>query len=256
MRHRELSKVLPQLSAMNVHTLIVTSAVIPIPMEWMTIPRVRVAVSVDGLPEHHDIRRQPATYERILQNIKGRTVNIHWTITRPMLSRPSYLEEYVSFWDERPEVNRIWVSLYSPQIGEDTAEMLTPMQRRKLVDDLVPLRQRYPKFLINDSIGKAFVDPPASPRDCLFARMSTNYSADLKTRVEPCIFGGTPDCSQCGCAISSGLHGASQVHLLGLVSIDQLVRGSMAIGSTWNRLRSAVDPHRWKATPEPSLSPE
>src|SRR5438067_13169167 len=69
MRWRELNEILPALSAMNVFTLVVTSGVIPIPMEWMDLPRVRVAVSVDGLPEHHDVRRKPATYERILKNI-------------------------------------------------------------------------------------------------------------------------------------------------------------------------------------------
>src|SRR5271154_837262 len=73
-RHRELSRILPALSEMGVFTLVVTSGVIPIPQEWMKLPRVRVAVSVDGLPEHHDIRRKPATYERLLKNIEGREV--------------------------------------------------------------------------------------------------------------------------------------------------------------------------------------
>ena len=50
-RHRELSRVLPILGKIKVHTMVVTSAVIPIPREWMSIPRVRVTVSVDGLPE-------------------------------------------------------------------------------------------------------------------------------------------------------------------------------------------------------------
>src|SRR5262249_48556067 len=59
-RHRELSRILPVLSEMGVHTMVVTSAVIPIPTAWMEIPRVRVTVSIDGLPEHHDIRRKPA----------------------------------------------------------------------------------------------------------------------------------------------------------------------------------------------------
>ena len=82
----------------------------------MKHPRLRVAISVDGLPEHHDIRRKPATYERILKNIEGREVNVHWVITRPMLERAGYLEEYVAFWSARPEVDRIWVSVYTPQI--------------------------------------------------------------------------------------------------------------------------------------------
>src|SRR6266704_1249596 len=170
---------------------------------------------VDGLPEHHDLRRKPATYERILRNIEGLSVNIHWTITRPMLCRPSYAEEYVSFWSARPEVNRIWVSIYTPQVGEDSAEMLTFGQRKALARDLPPLRQRYPKLLTNEGIAEAFLEPPRRPEECLFSKMSVNYSADLKTRVEPCIFGGTPNCSQCGCAISSGLHWVKDVRVAG-----------------------------------------
>ena len=103
-RHRELSLVLPALSEMGVYTIVVTSGVIAIPPEWMKIPRLRVAVSVDGLAEHHDQRRKPATYERILKNIAGRSINVHWVITRPMLSRASYLEEYVAFWNGQKEV--------------------------------------------------------------------------------------------------------------------------------------------------------
>src|ERR1700741_1284406 len=125
-RHRELSRILPALSEIGVFTMVVTSGVIAIPQEWMRIPRLRVAVSVDGLPEHHDERRKPATYERILKNVEGRSINVHWVITRPMLSRSSYLEEYVAFWNARPEVDHIWVSLYSPQIGEESAERLSP----------------------------------------------------------------------------------------------------------------------------------
>lgn len=92
-RHRELSRILLALSSMDVFTMVVTSGVIAIPQDWMEISRFRVAVSVDGLPEHHDERRKPATYERILQNIAGRSVNVHWVITRPMLKRAAYLEE-------------------------------------------------------------------------------------------------------------------------------------------------------------------
>ena len=76
-RHKELSRILPVLRQMGIHTLRVTSAVIPISRNWMTILRLRVAVSVDGLPEQHGIRRKPATYERILRNIQGCTVNTH-----------------------------------------------------------------------------------------------------------------------------------------------------------------------------------
>jgi hypothetical protein len=190
---------------MGVFTMVVTSAVVPIPKHWMEIPRLRVAVSVDGLPEHHDPRRKPATYDRILRNIADRRVNVHWVITKAMLERPGYLEEYVSFWNARDEVDHLWMSLYTPQIGESSVEILSRDDRERLARELPALQPRYPKLLINDGIARAWVNPPENPKDCLFSKMSINYSADLKTRVEPCVFGGTPDCQQCGCGISSAL---------------------------------------------------
>jgi MoaA/NifB/PqqE/SkfB family radical SAM enzyme len=245
-RHRELSEILPALSAMKIFTLVVTSAVIPIPIPWMDLPRLRVAVSVDGLPEHHDIRRKPATYERILKNISGRVINAHWVITRPMLQRPGYLEEYVSFWSAQPEVDRIWVSLYTPQVGEQSAEMLTREDRETVAKELPLLTKKYPKLLMERGIARAFLHPPKNPADCLFAKMSANYSADLETRVEPCVFGGSPDCSQCGCSASSGLHSIRGVKLAGPIKVGHFVGASVAIGSLVNRLRRhSIQPSRW-----------
>jgi len=255
-RHRELSRILPALSDMSVFTLVVTSAVIPIPEEWMKIPRLRVAVSVDGLPEDHDIRRKPATYERILKNIEGREVNIHWVITRPMLARPGYLEEYLAFWNARPEVARIWVSLYTPQIGEQSVEMLTRADRETLATKLPVLTSKYPKLLINEGVARAFVNPPSNPNECLFSKMSANYSADLKSRVEPCVFGGTPDCSQCGCAISSGLHWIQTVKIAGPLKVKHFVGGSIGIGLAVNRLRTgSLRPSRWKPRKPAKIAP-
>ena len=249
-RHRELSRLLPILSEIGVHTMVVTSAVIPIPKEWMTIPRVRVTVSVDGLPKHHDVRRKPATYDRILQNIEGCQVNLHWTITAPMLCQSGYLEEYLSFWNARAEVVRIWVSLYTPQQNEHSPEMLSVSERLAVAEELKTLQSRYPKLLMNKGIARAIESPPAKPTECMFSRMSTNYTADLHTRVEPCIFGGAPDCSQCGCAISSGLHWLRTVRVGRLVKIETLVNRSIDLGSVLGRLRSEYPAHpRWAASP-------
>jgi MoaA/NifB/PqqE/SkfB family radical SAM enzyme len=245
-RHRELNDILSALSAMNIFTLVVTSGVIPIPMHWMDLSRLRVAVSIDGLPEDHDVRRKPATYDRILKNIAGREINVHWVITRPMLERAGYLEEYVSFWSARSEVNRIWVSLYTPQIGEQSAELLTPDNRKFVAKHLPLLAKKFPKLNINAGIARAFVHPPDSPRDCLFSKMSANYTADLETRVEPCVFGGTPDCSQCGCIASSGLHWIRSVKVAGPINIGHFVASSVAVGSLVNRLRRrSIQPSRW-----------
>jgi MoaA/NifB/PqqE/SkfB family radical SAM enzyme len=246
-RHRELSSLLPRLEAMGVFTMVVTSGVIPIPHEWMEIPRLRVAVSVDGLPEHHDERRKPATYERILRNIEGRSINVHWVITQPMMLRSSYLEEYVAYWNERPEVDHIWVSLYSPQVGEQSAECLRPEDRERIAAELPELGKMYPKLLLPKGMAQAFVKPPEDPQHCLFSKMSLNLSADLQTHVEPCVFGGTPDCSQCGCSISSALHWIRDIKVAGPLTIGHLVQGSLAVGSVMQKLRGDHGaPDRWK----------
>lgn len=247
-RHRELDRILPALSEMGVFTMVVTSGVIAIPMPWMKIPRLRVAVSIDGLPEHHDQRRKPATYERILKNIAGRSINVHWVITRPMLARPSYLEEYVAFWNSQTEVDRVWVSLYTPQRSEESPERLTSEDRELVATVLPQLGKAYPKLLVPEGMARAFVNPPKSPDDCLFAKMSMNYSADLQTHVEPCVFGGNPDCSQCGCSISSALHWIRDLKVTGPVKVGHLVRTSLGIGSAVSKLRGeSSTPSRWQA---------
>ena len=240
-RQRELSRLLPALTDMGVFTLVVTSGVIPIPHEWMNLSRFRVAVSVDGLPEHHDERRKPATYERILKNIAGRSVNVHWVITRPMMTRSSYLEEYVAFWNAQTEVDHIWVSLYSPQVGEESPEKLTGSDRERIARELPSLAKHYPKLLLPEGVARAFVSPPRNPEDCVFSKMSMNYSADLKTHVEPCVFGGNPDCSQCGCSISSTLHWVRDIKVAGPLRVGHLVQGSLAVGTAVKKITGDRD---------------
>jgi MoaA/NifB/PqqE/SkfB family radical SAM enzyme len=239
-RHRELSRVLPVLSERGTNTMIVTSAVIPIPKEWMALPRITVAVSVDGLAPDHDLRRHPATYDRILKNIGGRRVNIHCTIVRQHLQQPGYLEQFLAYWSARPEVNRIWFSVYTPQRNESSAEMLLPEDRLRLAAELPAISHRFPKLMLPDGMARAFSHPPENPEQCLFSKMSVNYSADLKTNVEPCVFGGDPDCSRCGCSISAGLHWIGGLTVAGPLKIKHLVRGSAATGAFVNR----VFPHK------------
>lgn len=236
-RHRELSRILPLLASRGIFTMIVTSGIIPIPVEWIGIPRFLIAVSIDGLPEHHNVRRHPATYDRILSNLAGRTVNIHWTITAPMLERADYLEEYVRFWHGRPEVHNIWVSLYTPQRDEQSAERLSEAQRAQVARELPRLRALYPKLLTPRGYAQALLRPPTSPKECGFSRLSKNYSADLMTRVEPCVFGGDPDCSQCGCSASAATHWIEGIRVLGPLKAKHLLRGSMKIGSAVARLQ-------------------
>jgi organic radical activating enzyme len=238
MRHRELSRLLPILSARGIYTMVVTSGVIPIPAEWTSLPRVTVAISVDGLPEHHDERRKPATYERILRNIAGRRVYIHWTAVRAHVQDINYAERYLEFWSAREEVHRIWMSVYTPQRGEQSAERLTSGDRKRLADAIPGLAQKFPKFLIKSGMARALLSPPPSPEQCAFARVSANYTADLRTRVKPCVFGGDPDCSECGCAISSALHWITNERA-GPIAARHLLDASLGIGAAVARLKKA-----------------
>jgi len=226
---------------------VVTSAVIPIPAAWNSFPKVRVAVSIDGLPEHHDKRRHPATYDKILSNIKNRRVDVSWVITRPMMSRPGYLEEYLTFWTSQPEIGQIWLNIYTPQIGEQSEETLLPEDRRRLVAQLIELKSRFPQLLMTEGIARAFETPPASPADCTFSKLSVNYSADLKHQIEPCFYGGQPDCSQCGCAVTAGLHWIGNKKLVGPLRASHLMKGSIAIGSLANKMRArSAGMARWQ----------
>jgi len=183
----------------------------------------------------------------MLANMQVCTVNIHWVITRPMLERHGYLEEYLAFWSARPEVHRIWASTYSPQVGEHSPEMLTAENRHQLLEQLSILGYQYPKFFVNQRIVRAFRSPPRNPEECLFSRMSTNYSADLETRVQPCVLGGTPDCGQCGCIASVGLHSVDFLKVAGPLKVNHLVRASIAVGKRIAGFqRESITPERWR----------
>ncbi len=124
--------------------------------------------------------------------------------------------------------------------------MLTADDRQLIARELPALAKKFPKLLTTEGIARAIVQPPGNPDDCLFSKMSSNCSADLKSRVEPCVFGGAPDCSQCGCAISSGLQWVKSIKFAGPLKIDQFVQASINIGLLFNRLRQySIQLPRW-----------
>jgi MoaA/NifB/PqqE/SkfB family radical SAM enzyme len=240
-RYRELDILLPVLSELGVAVQLVTSAVRPIPRAWASIKELHLVVSVDGLQPEHDRRRKPATYERILKNIEGVRVKVHCTVTRQMTERAGYFDEFASFWSARPEVWKIWFSLFTPQAGARDAEILGPDEREEVLNVLAALRAKYPKVYLPDSVLQGFRRPPRAPDECIFARTTVNYTADLRTHIKPCQFGGTPDCTQCGCIASAGLKAVGDHKLLGLVPLGSLYRASDAVGKTAARVfRSAA----------------
>lgn len=238
-RYRELERLLPQLQARGVHTQVVTSAFRPIPATWRAYPHVNVVVSVDGLQPEHDARRQPATYARILKNIAAARVTVHCTITSQLLARPGYLDEFLAFWSGRPEVAKIWFSLFTPQRGATDQEILSAEQRRRVIAELLVLRERYPSLDLPAAVLREMAAPPRSPSACIFARTTETISADLRTRVTPCQFGGDPDCARCGCFASMGLAAVGHYKLLGPLTAGHVFRASEAVGQVWRHLRRA-----------------
>jgi MoaA/NifB/PqqE/SkfB family radical SAM enzyme len=236
-RYRELEQILPALVARGIHIQLVTSAFRPVPAHWADVPRLNLVVSVDGLQPEHDLRRRPATYDRILKNIAGQHASIHCTATAQMLQRRGYIEDFVEFWTARPEAKRIWFSIFTPQIGDASPEIPDPEQRQFLIAELLRLRELYPKLDMLPEIIREFGRPPASPGECIFARTTATISADLKTRVAPCQFGGKPDCQQCGCIASMGLAALGHKTLVPGLSLGAIMHASAAIGDAVNRVR-------------------
>jgi sulfatase maturation enzyme AslB (radical SAM superfamily) len=212
---------------------LVTSAVREIPKEWNKIKELYLVVSIDGLQPEHDARRKPATYERILRNIRDQIITVHCTVTAQTAQRTGYYGEFLDFWSLRPEVRQIWISLFTPQLGAESDEVLSPELRRNVIDEFVTLREKFPKLVFPDIVADGYRRPPASPSECIFARTTLNVSADLTSRVTPCQFGGTPDCSQCGCMASAGVAAVGNYKLFNVLPLRTLYNLSDRIGKTF-----------------------
>ncbi len=229
-RYRELEQLVPLLLARGIHVQLVTSAFRSFPEQWTNEPHMNVVVSIDGLRSEHDRRRSPATYERIMANITGRRITIHCTITGEMMKRSGYLREFLQFWTPRPEVNKIWFSLFTPQLGDNLPEMLKPHEREQAISDMTQLRKVYQKLDMPEGLIRQFASPPRNPAECVFALTTSTISADLKTIISPCQFGGAPDCHSCGCIASMGLAAVAEHKLVGLIPVGAIFKASLKVG--------------------------
>lgn len=241
-RYREMEALVPLLLGRGIHVQLVTSAFRTFPSEWKDFPHMNVVVSIDGLQPEHDVRRTPATYERILKNIAGRKVTIHSTITGQMMKQPEYLRSFLEFWTPRPEIEKVWFSLFTPQVGDDLPEMLQPEERTQAIAEMLRLRKMFPKLDMPEGMIKQFASPPQQPKDCVFALTTETLSADLKTKVTPCQYGGTPDCSSCGCIASMGLAAVAEHRLGGILPVGSIFRASIRIGQLVSKGGRSAEP--------------
>lgn len=243
-RYRELESLVPQLLSRGIHVQIVTSAFRKMSPDWANLDRLHIVVSIDGLQPEHDIRRAPATYERILKNIAGQNVTIHSTITAQMMQRPGYLAEFLEFWTPRPEIKKVWFSMFTPQVGDKLPEILSSPERAQAIRDMQHLRRQFPKLDMPPAVIQQFAAPPHSPEDCVFALTTQTISADLQTKITPCQFGGNPDCSSCGCIASMGLASVAAHKLGGLISVGSIFKASIKIGKYRAYRREKLNPRR------------
>jgi MoaA/NifB/PqqE/SkfB family radical SAM enzyme len=235
-RYRELESLVPQLLARGIHVQIVTSAFRKMSPDWARLQNLHIVVSIDGLQPEHDKRRAPATYERILKNIADQKVTIHSTITAQMMKGPGYLEEFLKFWTPRPEIKKVWFSLFTPQVGDQLPEILTKEERFRVIKEMTQLRKQFAKLDMPEALIRQFATPPHNPDDCVFALTTQTLSADLQTKITPCQFGGNPDCAACGCVASMGLAAIAAHKLGGFLPVGAIFKASIAIGQ-W-RVRS------------------
>jgi hypothetical protein len=84
---------------------------------------------------------------------------------------------------------------------------------------------------------EAYAEPPSDPDHCIFARSTRSITADLKSRVTPCQFGGNPDCSQCGCIASAGLGAIGRHKLPGGIRLGVIYDASLRLGNVVSSLK-------------------
>jgi hypothetical protein len=134
--------------------------------------------------------------------------------------------------------------MYTPQVGERSEEILSPEERQHAIGDLLRVRKLYPKLEMNDPTIRAFGHPPNAPAECIFAQTTHSISADLKTQIGPCQFGGNPDCKQCGCIASMGLEALGRHRTRVGIQVKDFFRATGIIGNVVSRTRRKKDVSR------------
>ena len=164
-------------------------------------------------------------------------MTVHCTVTRQQVQRDGYLEDFRRFWQANASTRLIWMSLYTPQKGELSAERLTATDRARVISELRRLRAMFSKLEMHDGALQVYAQPPESPAHCTFARTTTCVSADLARRIVPCQYGGNPDCANCGCIASASLEAIARHRLCGVITVGRIFSASSWVGAAVVRFR-------------------
>ena len=143
--------------------------------------RLQIVVSIDGLQPEHDVRRTPATYDRILKHIAGQQITVHCTVTRQQVQRDGYLEEFLALLVGEPRTcarsGSACTRRRSAKSPPESSRRTTDARRAALMH----LRALFPKLHMPEGLMKVYA-APSSPDDCVFAQTTPCVSADFKHR--------------------------------------------------------------------------
>ena len=127
-------------------------------------------MSIDGLQPEHDVRRKPATYERILKNIVGQHVCVHCTITaQMMLSVRVIWKSSLLSGRRNPRQERSGSASSHRKWAPLIRRYLSRVERERVVFELLALRKKYSKLDMQPSVIENFLTPPSSP-ECASSR--------------------------------------------------------------------------------------
>ena len=119
--------------------------------------------------------------------------------------------------------------------------MLSAEERALAIEEMLTLRKLFPKLDMPEGLVRQFAKPPRSPEECVFALTTQTISADLKTKVVPCQFGGNPDCNSCGCIASMGLAAVAAHRIGGLIPVGAIFEASIRVGRARSRRHAPVE---------------
>jgi hypothetical protein len=88
-------------------------------------------------------------------------ISLSSRVASAMVKHSGYIPEFVDYWSANPAVEKIWMSIFTPQRGAANVECLTPDERRSVVETLLRVRQYQPKLDMPESVIKEFLSPPA-----------------------------------------------------------------------------------------------
>ncbi|MEK6984169.1 MAG: radical SAM protein [Nanoarchaeota archaeon] len=174
-------------------------------------------VSIDGATSdtHDKVRRMPGLFSRILKNIQVARENA--VMIRKKF--PVVIHTTLNAWNypELPNIVEIWatngladgmiVSTMTPiKEGYDEPLRLNHEQRVWIVEELLRLKNIYPKFLFQSFEMFRRLHPDhtkkLTPAICQTASLVESYDAS-GARIKQCILSEKADCSECGCIVTT-----------------------------------------------------